>query len=151
MPASSDCRALACVTSCPSTTIRPDCGERFLGPGPDLGRENAEVLEPERDLVPNERHHDLVLGILEHSRRRPGEGRRPRAPRVDPVHPDAAREVPTMKVRDEAGERAQECRLARARRAEECDDLSRLQAERDILERRRVRARIAELEAFDVD
>jgi hypothetical protein len=54
-------------------------------------------------------------------------------------------------MRDEAGERPQERRLPRPGRTEERDDLPRLQAERDVLERRTGRARVAELEPFDLD
>jgi hypothetical protein len=54
-------------------------------------------------------------------------------------------------MRDEPRERAEERRLPRSRRAEECNDLAGLQPEGDVLERRMLRFRIAELEPGDLD
>ena len=47
--------------------------QRLVDPRPDLRRLDAEVLEPEGDLVRDLRHHDLVLRILEDRRHRAGE------------------------------------------------------------------------------
>ena len=60
--------------------------------------------------------HDLVLGVLEERRDRPGELGRPRAARVAAGDLDAAREAAAVEMRHEPGERAQQRRLARARR-----------------------------------
>ena len=109
---------------------------------------DAEVLEPERDLVRGDRHHDLVLRILEDGRDRAGELGRARAAGVEPGDDDPAREAAAVEVRHEPGERAQQRRLPGARRAEERDDLSRLQLERDAVQRRR-RSRVGEREAAD--
>ena len=54
-------------------------------------------------------------------------------------------------MRDEPGECAQERRLPRAGRAEQRDDLARLEPKRDIVESRLRRAGVAELQAADVD
>ena len=125
--------------------------ERLVRPRPDLGRRHAEVLEPESDLVPDERHHDLVLGILEDRRGRPGEHSRPRPAGVHPGHEHAAGEAPAVEMRNEPGERAKERRFPGAGRAEQRDDLARLEPKRDVLERRLRRSGIAELQAADVD
>ena len=122
--------------------------ERALDARPDLGRRHAEVLEPERDLVRGDRHHDLVLRILEDGRDRAGELGRARAAGVEPGDDDPAREAAAVEVRHEPGERAQQRRLAGARGAEERDDLPGLELERDAAQRRR-RGRVGEREAAD--
>ena len=127
---------------------RVDRRERPLDARPDLGRRDAEVLEPERNLVRSDRHHDLVLRILEDGRHRAGELRRAGAAGVEPGDDDPAREAAPVEVRHEPRERAQQRRLAGARRAEERDDLPGLQLERDAAERRR-RSRVGEREAAD--
>ena len=125
--------------------------QRLVRPRPDLGRRHAEVLEPEGDLVPDERHHDLILGILEDRRGRPGECGRPQPAGVHPGHEHAAGEAATVEMRDEPGERPQKRRFPRAGRAEERDDLARLEPKGDVRESRLGRARIAELQPADVD
>ena len=97
---------------------------------------DAQVLEPERDLVRDDRHHDLVLGILEDRRDRPSELGRAGAARVQAGDDDPARERAAVEVRHEPGERAQQRRLAGARGPEQRDHLSRLELERDAVERR---------------
>ena len=124
--------------------------ERALDPGPDLRRRDAEVLEPEGDLVRDDRHHDLVLGILEDRRDGAGELGRARATGVEPGDDDPALEAAAVEVRDEPGESAEQRRLARAGRAEERHDLSRLERQRDVAHRRRSR-RVREREAVDGD
>ena len=61
---------------------------------------------------------------------------RDRSPGVAARDLDASLEAAAVEVRDEPGERAQQRRLARARRAEQRDDLARLDRERDVRERR---------------
>jgi hypothetical protein len=46
--------------------------QRLFDSRPDLGFWRAQILEPERDLVLDEGHHDLVLGVLEDRRDRSG-------------------------------------------------------------------------------
>ena len=92
--------------------------ERLLDPRPDLGRLGADVLEPERDLVRDPRHHDLVLGVLEDRRDGSRELRRARLARVDAADDDATREDAPVEVRHEPRERTQQRRLAGARRPE---------------------------------
>ena len=104
---------------------RVDGVEGALDPRPDLRRRDAEVLEPERDLVRRDRHHDLVLRILEDRRHRPGELGRPGAARVEAGDHDPAREAAAVEVRHEAGERAEQGRLARPGGPEQRDDLAR--------------------------
>ena len=124
-----------------------DC-ERALDARPDLGRLGAEVLEPERDLVRDDRHHDLVLRVLEDRRDRARElGRAGRA-RVEAGDDDAAREAAAVEVRHEPGERPQQRRLAGAGGAEQRDDLAGLELERDAAQRRR-RGRVGEREIDD--
>ncbi len=83
---------------------------------------------------------DLILGILEEGCDLAGEIGGPEPPRVQAGDHDPALEAPAVEVRDEARERAQECRLARARRAEERHDLARLDPKRDVRERGLLRA-----------
>ena len=122
--------------------------ERPLDAGPDLGGRYAQILESERHLVGSDRHHDLVLRILEDGRHRAGELRRASAASVEPGDDDAAREAAPVEVRHEPRERAQQRRLAGARRAEERNDLPGLELERDAVERRR-RGRVGEGEVAD--
>ena len=78
---------------------------------------------PNATSFARDRHHDLVLRILEDGRHRAGELGRSVAARVEPGDDDPAGEAATVEVRHEPGERAQERRLPGARRAEERDDL----------------------------
>ena len=127
---------------------RLDRLERLLGALPEALGLDAQVLEAEGDLVRDARHHDLVLRILEQRRHRAGELGRPRRARVPAVDGDAALEAPAVEVRHEPGERAQEARLARAGRAEQRDELARLDGERDVHERRQL-ARVRERDPLD--
>ena len=117
---------------------------------PDLARRRADVLEPEGDLVLDAAEDDLVLGILEEGGDVAGEIGRPEAPGVLARDHDAALEPAAVEVRDEPRERAQERRLAGARRAEHRHDLARLDAERHVRERGARRAGIPEGEARDL-
>jgi hypothetical protein len=101
-------------------------------PWPDLSRRRAEILEPECDLVLGAAHHDLVLGILEHGRHRPGERRGPCPAGVNAADLDAALEASSVEVRHEASQRADEGRLSRSGRAQEGDDLAGLELQRDV-------------------
>ena len=76
-----------------------------MRPRPDLLRRDAEVLEPERHLVLDPGHHDLVLGILEDRGNRPREIGRTVRSRVEPADLDAAGERAAVKMRHEPGER----------------------------------------------
>jgi hypothetical protein len=117
---------------------------------PDVGGRRAEILEPEGDLVLDPAEHDLVLRVLEqrgHLVRKVGG---PEATRVPAGHLDATLEAPAVEVRNEPRERTKERRLARARGAEERHDLARLDAERDVVQRRAVSAGVGEGEPLDL-
>ena len=133
--ASADARQTRCSSPPESSTVfRPQRWsastdvECALDPGPDLGGRDAEVLEPESDLVRDDRHHDLVLGVLEDRRDRAGELGRACAARVEPRDDDPARKAAAVEVRDEPCERAEQRRLAGSGRAEQRDDLVRARA-----------------------
>ncbi len=108
-----------------------DRGERFLDAAPDLGRRQAGVLEPEGDLVRDPAHHRLVLGILEDGGDEPDQRGRRRLAGIEAPDRHAPGEDTAVEVRHEAGERAQERRLAAAGRAEEGDVLAVVDRERD--------------------
>ena len=87
--------------------------ERLEGANRDLERRHAEVLEAELELVLDAGHHDLVLGVLEDGRDRPGQVARPCRPRVAAPDLDPPGEPAAVEVRHQAGERAQQRRLSR--------------------------------------
>ena len=116
--------------------------ERLVNLCPDLRRRRAEVLEPERDLVRDPGHHDLVLRVLEDGRDRPDEVGRPGAARVEAADDDRPAEAAAVEVGHEPGERAQKRRLPAAGRAEHGDDLAVVDLDRDVLERGRARLRV---------
>ena len=120
----------------PPEVQRVDRLERALDARPDLGGRDAEVLEPEGDLVRDDRHHDLVLRILEDRRDGPGKRGRPRRTRVEAGDDDSAGEAAAVEVRHEPCERAQQGRLSGARWAEQRHNLAGLELERDVLQRR---------------
>ena len=124
--------------------------ERPLDPRPDLARRNADVFEPEGDLVRDDGHHDLVLGILEDRRNGAGKLGRPGPPSIEPGDDDPTREAAPVEVRHESGERAQQRRLAGPGGTEESHDLSRLERQRHVPQRRR-RRRVRERQAVDGD
>ena len=64
------------------------------------------------ELGPHRRHHDLRLGVLEERARDGGDLRRAALARVEAADDDAAGELAAVEVRDEAGRRAQQRRLA---------------------------------------
>ncbi|HEX4929526.1 MAG TPA: hypothetical protein VFV62_02365 [Gaiellaceae bacterium] len=127
---------------------RVDRVERALDTGPDLPRLDAEVLEPEGDLVRDDGHDHLVLGILEDRGDGAGELGRPRPAGVEPGDDHAPREAPTVEMRHEPGERAEQRRLPRPGRTEQRHDLARLEREGDVAQRGR-RRRVREREAVD--
>jgi hypothetical protein len=107
-------------------------GERRLDGGRDRGRRRADVLEPERDLGGDPPEHDLLLRILEDRRDRARELRRAGAARVAARDLDPALEAAAVEPRHEAGEGADERRLAGTGRAEEEHDLAGLDRERHV-------------------
>ena len=111
---------------------RPYGGERPFDPSSDLGSRHAGVLEPERHLVGHGGHDDLVFGILEHARDPPGEVGRSPPTRVEPADEHRAFEPASVEMRHERCKRTKEGRLARARRAEECDPLAWIDPERHL-------------------
>ncbi len=137
--------------------VRPPSGqmggaervERGVHARPDLLRRRTEVLEPEGDVVAHERHEDLVLGILEDGRDRSREVGRARRARVAAADLDPTREPPAVEVRHEPGERADERRLPRARRAEQRDDLARLERHGHVGQGGRSDVRIRERQVLD--
>ena len=74
----------------------------------DLERRSADVLETERDFARDPREDDLLLRILEQRRDGSGERRRPSRARIPSVDLDPPLEPPTVEVRHETGERAEE-------------------------------------------
>jgi hypothetical protein len=98
--------------------------ERLERLRPDLRGRRAQVLEPERDLVLDPGHHDLVLGVLEDGGDGPDEVGRPGTARVEAADDDGPAEPAAVEVGHEPGERAQERRLPAARRAEHGEDLA---------------------------
>ena len=122
--------------------------QRPLDSRPDLGRRGAEVLQSERDLVRGDRHHDLVLRILEDRRSRARKLCGARVTRVEARDDHAPRKAAAVEMRDEPGERPQQRRLAGAGGAEERHHLSRLERERHVSQRWR-RTRIREREPAD--
>jgi hypothetical protein len=111
---------------------RVDGREGALDARPDLARRRPEVLEAERDLVRDHRHHDLVLGILEDGRDAARELGRPRHAGIEPAHDGPAREPPAVEVRHEPGQRPQQRGLAGARGAEQRHHLPGLQPQRAV-------------------
>ena len=124
--------------------------ERAVDAGPDLCRRRAEVLEPERDLVLDAAEDDLVLGVLEQRGDLVREIGRAEAAGVASGDLDAALEAAAVEVRNEAGQRPQERRLAGARRAEERHDFARLDLERDVGQRGPLRVWIRERQPLDL-
>jgi hypothetical protein len=121
-----------------------DHGQGGPSAGKDLVRRDAEVLEPEGDLVLDMAEDDLVLRVLEERRHGAGQLRRAGRARVGPADLDATGEAAAVEVRHEARKRAQQRRLPRARGAEQDDELTGLQSEGHVLQRGRVRVRIRE-------
>ena len=109
---------------------------RLLDPARDGGRAPAAVLERERELRAHRAHHHLRLGVLE---QRAGDGRqlgRAVVARVEAAGQQPPRELAAVEVRHEARGGTQQRRLARPRPAGEHDELARLDAQRDVGERR---------------
>ena len=127
---------------------RADLTERDGDLRPDLLGRDGHVLETERDLVLDARHHDLVLRVLEDRRDDAGELGRAVRPGVQAADLDPAGEAATVEVRHEPRQRAQERRLAAAGGAEQRDDLARVELEREITHRRHA-ARVGEREPLD--
>ena len=125
------------------------CGKACAHLRPDALRRSADVLEAERHLVRDPPEDDLVLGILEEGSDEPSELGRPGLASVATVDLDPAFETAAVEVWDEAGERTQERGLARAGRPEHRDDLPRLDAQRDMRERRSRRVRVRKGQVVD--
>ena len=123
--------------------------QRLVDPRPDVGRRDAEVLEAERDLVRDLRHHDLVFRILKDRRDVAGKLGRARLARVSAGHDDAPRERAAVEVRHEARQCAQEARLAGSRRPEQRDALSFLDSQRHVAQHR-LAAGVCEAKPFDL-
>ncbi len=93
---------------------------------------DPEVLEAERDLVLDPRHHDLILGVLEHRGYGAGERGGAVLAGVEARHLDAAAKAPAVEVRDEPREGTEQRRLAAAGRPEQRDDFAGLELKRDV-------------------
>ena len=129
---------------------RADLTKRGGNLRPDLVGRDGDVLEPERDLVVDARHHDLVLRVLEDGRDDAGELGGAMGARVQPADLDPAREAAAVKVRHQAREGAQERRLAAAGRPEQRNDLAGVELERHVADGRDATG-IGEREALDPD
>ena len=81
---------------------------RLLGPGCDLSRRVAEVLEPEGDLAPRPPHHQLAFGVLEHKSRYAGDLAWIVVAGVHALCGHPPLQAAAVEVRDEAGDGAQE-------------------------------------------
>ena len=114
----------------------------LLDPARDRRRAPAAVLERERELGAHRAHHDLRLGVLEQRAGDRGQLGRAVVARVEPAGEQPARELAAVEVRHEPGRGAQQRRLARPRPAGEDDELARLDAQRDVGQRRPRGARI---------
>ena len=102
-----------------------------------LLRREAEVLEPERDLIVGLQHHELRLGILEQHADVPGQLRERRAARVTAADRQrAVLPVRVQRMRDQAVEAEREGALPGAARTEEEQTLALLPVEVEITERR---------------
>ena len=110
--------------------LGPERGEGGAHPRRDLGGRRADVLDAEGDLVPDTAEDHLVLRILEDGRDEAGEVGRPRPASVVPADLHASLEPAAVEVRHEPGQGAHERRLARARGAEDGDDLAGTELER---------------------
>ncbi len=108
--------------------------ERLADADGNRARGHAQVLEPERDLVLDPRHHHLVLGILEERGDAARELGRLHLARVAAEYLDPAVEAAAVEVGHQPRERAQQGRLARARRPQDEHRLSRLERERDLVQ-----------------
>ncbi len=126
----------------------PDRAERRVGAPQNLPGGRTEVLEPEGDLGGDAGHHNLVLGVLEDGRHRPGEIGGVRAPRIAARNDNATREAAAVEVRHEPGERPHKRRLPRAGAAEQEHDLAGLELEVDAVERRPGGVRVGERQRF---
>jgi hypothetical protein len=115
---------------------RTDRLERRPGSPCDLRRRGSDVLEPEGNLRLDPREDDLILWILEERCHRPGKLRRPGPPRVVSCDLDLARELAAVEVRHQAGQRAEQRRLARAGWAHQGDDLALPDLQRHVTDRR---------------
>ena len=122
--------------------------QRFVDPRPDLRRLGTEILEPEGDLVRDSGHHDLILRVLEDRRHRAGEQPGSGLAGVEARDDDGARERAAVKVRHEPGKRAEQARLARARRTEQGDVFALGNGQRDVAQHRLARV-VGEGEVLD--
>ena len=114
---------------------RADRFERAIDPSPDRSWLDADVLQPERDFVRDDRHHDLVLRILEHGGHGSRHLSRSDMTGVKTGDHDAALEPPTVEVRHEAGQRPQERRLPGTRWPEQRHALPGVELQRDAAQR----------------
>ncbi len=133
----------------PAQVLGLESRERIVDAAPDLGRRRPDVLEPERDLVSDEGHHDLILRILEDGRHGARELGGAGAARVEARDLDPAREAAAVEVGNEPRQRAKERGLPRPRRPEERDDLALAELERHVRQRGLDGARIREGQPVD--
>ena len=122
----------------------------MVRPRQDLVRRSAEILEPESHLACDVREHDLLLGILKDGRDGSGELGRPDRARITAGDLDATFEAATVEVGNETRQCPQQGRLARSGRAEDGDQLSLFDLDRDVVERRGTGVGIRERQPFDV-
>ena len=113
-------------------TIGADSSQGMVRSGQDLVRSSADALEAECDLARNPAQHDLLFGILEDARDGPRELRRSHRSRVATGDLDPSFVASAVEMGHEAGERAQQGRLARPGRTEERDDLPCADLERNL-------------------
>ena len=96
----------------------------------------APLLQGQLELGPDTAHHHLGLGLLEDRSAHPGELAGPVLAHIEPADPQLSRNFAAVEVRDEAAERPQQRRLARAGGTGEHREGARLELEADVTQRR---------------
>ena len=110
-----------------------------LGPGDhaterlgDLRRRDAKVLRAERQLAAHGGGHELLARILEHGTHQSSQVAQPKLPRRAAVDANAPGHLASIRVRDQAVQRADEGALPTARRAGHQEHLAGLDAQREV-------------------
>ena len=129
-----------------------------LGPGDhaterlgDLGRRDAKVLGAKRQLAAHGGGHELLARILEHCTDQSSQVAQPKLPRRAAVDANAPGHLASIRMRDQAVQRADERALAAARRASHQEHLARLDAQRQVADGRLRGAAVLKGEVVDLD
>ena len=129
-----------------------------LGPGDhaterlgDLGRRDAKVLRAERQLAAHGGGHELLARILEHGTHQSSQVAQPKLPRRAAVDANAPGHLASIRMRDQAVQRADEGALPTAGRAGHQEHLARLDAQREVADGRLRGAAVLKGEVVDLD